>query len=151
MNWRSILKEDKDTFAFDADGKPMTLEEWSNKDENDYQIYQQNMRGNIGSKWESLKRDNLLRGGKEPKEAIVQFLEDIESGKPPFDHKMTQKKFGIMVRHYMKTYGLGRFKEEYDERMAEQEDTRGSKAGEPPSVRPATYTSYKFRGQENKF
>ena len=80
MNWRSILKEDKDTFTFDEDGKPMTLEEWSNKDENDYQIYQQNMRGNIGSKWESLKRDNLLRGGKEPKEAIVQFLEEVVYG-----------------------------------------------------------------------
>jgi len=151
MNWRSILKEDKDTFAFDEDGKPMTLEEWSNKEEENDLIYSQNLKGNAGSKWESLKRDNMLRGGKEPKEAIVQFLEDIESGKPPFDHKRTQGKFGIMVRHYMRTFGLGRFKEEYDERMGEQEGTIGSKAGEPPSVRPATYESYKFRGQENRF
>ena len=149
MNWRSILKQDKDIFAFDEDGKPMTLEEWSNKEENDDQIYQQNLRGNAGSKWESLKRNNFLRREKKTRDAIVQFLEDIESGKPPFDHKRTQTKFGMMVRHYMRTFGLGRFKEEYDKRMAEEKDLDygyrqlGSK--------PPAFKDYKFRGQENKF
>ena len=79
MNWRSILKEDKDIFAFDEDGKPMTLEEWSNKEENDDQIYQQNLRGNAGSKWESLKRNNFLRREKKTRDAIVQFLEEKAS------------------------------------------------------------------------
>ena len=149
MTWKDILKEKKDTFAFDKDGKPMSVEEWSNKEAEDDLIYIQNLKGNAGNKWESLKRDNMLRGGKKAKDAIVQFLEDIESGKPPFDHERTQTKFGIMVRHYMRTFGIGRFKEEYDKRMAEEKDLDyghrqlGSK---PPS-----FKRYKFRGQENKF
>ena len=149
MNWRSILKEDKDIFAFDEDGKPMTLEEWSNKEENDDQIYQQNLRGNAGSKWESLKRNNFLRREKKPSAAIVQFLEDIESGKPPFDHKRTQTKFGMMVRHYMRTFGLGRFKEEYDKRMAEEKDL--DYGHRQLGSKPPAFKDYKFRGQENKF
>ena len=149
MNWRSILKEDKDIFAFDDDGKPMTLEEWSNKEENDDQIYQQNLRGNAGSKWESLKRNNFLRREKKTRDAIVQFLEDIESGKPPFDHKRTQTKFGMMVRHYMRTFGLGRFKEEYDKRMAEEKDL--DYGHRQLGSKPPAFKDYKFRGQENKF
>ncbi len=149
MNWRSILKEDKDIFAFDEDGKPMTLEEWSNKEENDDQIYQQNLRGNAGSKWESLKRNNFLRREKKTRDAIVQFLEDIESGKPPFDHKRTQTKFGMMVRHYMRTFGLGRFKEEYDKRMAEEKDL--DYGHRQLGSKPPAFKDYKFRGQENKF
>ena len=149
MNWRSILKEDKDIFAFDEDGKPMTLEEWSNKDENDDQIYQQNLRGNAGSKWESLKRNNFLRREKKTRDAIVQFLEDIESGKPPFDHKRTQTKFGMMVRHYMRTFGLGRFKEEYDKRMAEEKDL--DYGHRQLGSKPPAFKDYKFRGQANKF
>ena len=149
MNWRSILKQDKDIFAFDEDGKPMTLEEWSNKEENDDQIYQQNLRGNAGSKWESLKRNNFLRREKKTRDAIVQFLEDIESGKPPFDHKRTQTKFGMMVRHYMRTFGLGRFKEEYDKRMAEEKDL--DYGHRQLGSKPPAFKDYKFRGQENKF
>ena len=149
MNWRSILKEDKDIFALDEDGKPMTLEEWSNKEENDDQIYQQNLRGNAGSKWESLKRNNFLRREKKTRDAIVQFLEDIESGKPPFDHKRTQTKFGMMVRHYMRTFGLGRFKEEYDKRMAEEKDL--DYGHRQLGSKPPAFKDYKFRGQENKF
>ena len=149
MNWRSILKEDKDIFAFDEDGKPMTLEEWSNKEENDDQIYQQNLRGNAGSKWESIKRNNFLRREKNTRDAIDQFLEDIESGKPPFDHKRTQTKFGMMVRHYMRTFGLGRFKEEYDKRMAEEKDL--DYGHRQLGSKPPAFKDYKFRGQENKF
>ena len=44
MSWRSILKEDKDTFAFDEDGKPMSLEEWSNKEAENDLIYIQNLK-----------------------------------------------------------------------------------------------------------
>jgi len=149
MNWRSILKENKDTFAFDEDGKPMTLEEWSNKEEENDLIYNQNLKGRAGNNWERLKRNYFLNGDKKSKDEIVQLLEDIESGKPPFDHQLTKKKFQIMVRHFMGNFGIGRFKEEYDKRMAEEKDL--DYGHRQLGSKPPAFKNYKFRGQENKF
>ena len=149
MTWRDILKEKKDTFAFDADRKPMTVEDWSNKEAEDDLIYIQNLKGNAGNKWESLKRDNMLRGGKKAKDAIVQFLEDIESGKPPFNHEKNSNQVWNNGAPLHENIGIGRFKEEYDKRMAEEKDLDyGHKqlGSKPPS-----FKRYKFRGQENKF
>ena len=49
----------------------------------------------------------------------------------------------------MRTFGLGRFKEEYDKRMAEEKDL--DYGHRPLGSKPPAFKDYKFRGQENKF
>ena len=124
MSWKDILKtmseEDRKKLMEDTERSMKPL-----------MITRAHQKGALGDRWSSMKSHYILMSRDKP---IIEFLQDIDDEKPPFDVLHTRNTFKRMVEEFMLKQGIGKFKEEYEKNKKEEYENapRYSRFGEPP-------------------